>query len=73
MFACCCDQNRPSRLRRCGLLLAAWFSAVLLIQTAIAHTPFESNARLTVFTNHIEAALTSGLRAADEVTAAAAR
>ena len=67
MFACCCDQNRPSRLRWGGLLLAAWFSAVLLIQTAVAHTPFESNARLTVFTNHIEAALTSGTGMAGEL------
>lgn len=67
MFVCCCDQNRPSRLRWCGLLLAAWFSAVLLTQTGIAHTPFESNARLTVFTNHIEAALTSGTGLAGEL------
>jgi hypothetical protein len=61
MFARCCDQNRPSCLRRCGLLLTTWFTAVLLIQTAIAHTPFESNARVTVFADHIEAAVTSGM------------
>lgn len=67
MFVCCCDQNRPSRLRWCGLLLAAWFSAVLLIQTAVAHTPFESNARLTILANHIEATLTSGTGLASEL------
>ncbi len=60
MFARCRDQNRPSRLRRCSRLLATCFSAVLLLQTALAHTPFESNARVTVFPDHIEAALSSG-------------
>lgn len=60
MFAPCRDQNRPSRLRRIGWLLATGFTAVLLLQTATAHTPFESSARVTVFTDHIEAALTSG-------------
>ncbi|MGC3956847.1 MAG: HupE/UreJ family protein [Verrucomicrobiota bacterium] len=32
----------------------------LFAQTATAHTPFESSARVTVFADHIEAALTSG-------------
>ncbi len=60
MFARCCDQNRPSCLRRCGLLLATWFFAMLLIPTVSAHTPFESSARVTIFENQIEAAVTSG-------------
>jgi hydrogenase/urease accessory protein HupE len=60
MFACCCDQNRSRRLPWRGWLVATWFLAVLFVQTAPAHTPFESNARVTVFADHIEAAVTAG-------------
>ena len=67
MFAPCRDQDRPSRLRRHGWLLATWFTAVLLIQTAIAHTPFESSARVTIFNDHIEVSVTSGTGMAGEL------
>jgi hydrogenase/urease accessory protein HupE len=60
MFACCCDQNRLSRLRQHGWLLAISFTVILFVQTAPAHTPFESSARVTVFADHIEAAITAG-------------
>jgi hydrogenase/urease accessory protein HupE len=60
MFACCCDQNRLSCLRQHGWLLATWFIVVFSIQTAPAHTPFESSARVTIFADHIEAAVTAG-------------
>jgi hypothetical protein len=37
-----------------------WFTATFSFQSAIAHTPFESSARVTVFSDHIEAVVTSG-------------
>ncbi len=67
MFACCCDQNRPSRLRRCGRLLTIWLLTGFLLQTALAHSPFESNARITIFTDHLEAAVTTGTGMAGEL------
>jgi hydrogenase/urease accessory protein HupE len=67
MFACCCDQNRPSRLRRCGRLLTIWLLTGFLLQTVTAHSPFESNARITIFAGHIEAAVTSGTGLAGEL------
>lgn len=60
MSACCCDPKRPNRYLPRALLLATGLFLILLLQPAPAHTPFESNARITIFADHIEAAVTSG-------------
>src|SRR5690242_7741810 len=67
MFSCCCDQNRPSRLRWRGRLLAIWLLAGFLLPTALAHSPFESNARITIMGDKIEAAITTGPGLASEL------
>lgn len=68
MSACCCDSKRPKHSLRRALLFATWLlTGFFLRQTALAHTPFESNARITIFADHIEAAVTSGTGMAGEL------
>lgn len=68
MSACCCDSKRAKHSLRRALLFATWLLTVFFLrQTALAHTPFESNARITIFADHIEAAVTSGTGMAGEL------
>ena len=67
MFVCDRLTNRPSRWLRCGLPITAGLLLSLLIQTATAHTPFESSARITIFSDRIEASITTGTGMAGEL------
>lgn len=67
MFDCCRAPNCSSRLLRHGLAYAVALLTIFLLQTVLAHTPFESSARITIFSDRIEASLTTGTGMAGEL------
>lgn len=67
MSACCFVPNQTCRWRPHVWLVATFLLAGFLSRPASAHTPFESNTRITFFTDEIEAAVTSGTGLAGEL------